>query len=107
MFAVDRAISGAPGSAVPCRLRLERTTNFPGKMTVRLQAVEAATGFQAEPAHFAPGKLSTPAVVRLPPGQAASKPVTLIFRATGRMPDGTEAITESRVRSLPPAAAEK
>jgi len=107
MFAVDPAISGVPGSAVPCRLRLERTTNFPGEMTVRLQAVEGATGFQAEPVHFAPGKLSTTAVVRLPTGKAASKPVTLVFRATGRMPDGTEAITESRVRYLPAAAAEK
>jgi hypothetical protein len=40
-------------------------------------------------------------MVRLPTGNEASKPVTLVFRATGRMPDGTEAITESRVKYLP------
>ena len=107
MFAVDQTISGAPGSAVPCRLRLERTTNFPGEMTVRLHAIEGAPGFQSKPVRFAAGKLSTTAMVRLPTGMAAAKPVTLVFRATGKMPDGTEAITESRVRYLPVTAAEK
>jgi len=40
-------------------------------------------------------------MVRLPTDTNVSKPVTLVFRATGRMPDGTKAITESRVRFLP------
>ena len=107
MFAVDESLSGAPGSTVSCRLRLERTTNFPGGMSVTLHAVEGAAGFSAKPTRFEPGNNSTTATVTVPRGADAQKPVTLVFRATGRMPDGTEAITESRVRFLPSATASK
>ena len=107
MFAVDESLSGAPGSSVTCRLRLERTTNFPGGMSVTLHAVEGAAGFSAKPTRFEPGKNSATATIAVPRGADAQKPVTLLFRATGRMPDGTEAISESRVRFLPAATASK
>ena len=101
MFAVNETITGAPGSDVSCQLRLERTTNFPGNMTVRLHSVEGATGFTSKGTQFAPGALQATAMVRLPKGSDSKKPATLVFRATGRMPDGTETITESRVKYLP------
>jgi hypothetical protein len=76
-------------------------------MSVTLHAVEGAAGFSAKPTRFEPGNNSTTATVTVPRGADAQKPVTLVFRATGRMPDGTEAITESRVRFLPSATASK
>ena len=70
-------------------------------MTVRLHSVEGATGFTSKGTQFAPGALQATAMVRLPEGTGSTKPATLVFRATGRMPDGTETITESRVKYLP------
>ena len=108
MFALDTSLSGTPGSNIRCRLKLERTTNFPGGMTVQLHAVDSASGqtpeFTAATTRFQPGELSATAQIQVPQDLDASAPVTLVFRATGRMPDGTEVISESPVEFLPSVA---
>ena len=108
MFALDTSLSGTPGSNIRCRLKLERTTNFPGGMTVQLHAVDSASGqtpeFTAATTRFQPGELSATAQVQVPQDLDATAPVTLVFRATGRMPDGTEVISESPVEFLPSVA---
>ncbi|MBQ18161.1 MAG: hypothetical protein CMJ65_13670 [Planctomycetaceae bacterium] len=107
MFPVDEQVSGEPGAFVDCRLRLKRTTNFPGPMTVVLHDTGEVPGFLVKPTTMAAGATSATVKVRLPTGDAAKQPTTLTFRATGKMPDGTVTITESRIRYVPPGTAEK
>ncbi len=107
MSPIDTSVSGEPGAVVDCRLRLKRTTNFPGPVTVVLHNSDEVPGFSAKPMALAAGATSTTVKIRLPAGAAAARPATLTFRATGKMPDGTVTITESHVRYLPPEAAQK
>jgi len=92
---VDGAVSAAAGETVPCRLRLQRTSNFRGPMKVQLLNHSPVSGIAMRPAEFAAGKeeLTVELVVTKTRSQ---KPVSLLFRATGQLKD-RRIISESRV----------
>ncbi|MCH7988412.1 MAG: hypothetical protein IID46_04585 [Planctomycetes bacterium] len=95
--AVDKKLSGNPSDAIVCRLRLERTTNFPGAMDLKLLQPSAEAGFVMETVKIASGQTEVTVKVRVELEQRSREPITLRFRATGRMPDGTLVITETKI----------
>ncbi|MCH7687333.1 MAG: hypothetical protein IH899_11740, partial [Planctomycetes bacterium] len=95
--AVDKKLSGSPGDAMACRLQLERTTNFPGAMELKLLEPSAEAGFVMEPVTIAPGQREVAVTVRVELQQRTLEPRTLKFRATGRMTNGTLVITETSI----------
>ncbi|MBM80961.1 MAG: hypothetical protein CMJ78_10260 [Planctomycetaceae bacterium] len=102
MMAVKETVAGHAGGEVTCALRLERTTNFPGPMTVSLLESNDHQ-FRATPIKVAKGQNEFRLFVDVP-NSATSKPTTLKFRATGKMEDGTEIITEAAVEFRPLAS---
>jgi hypothetical protein len=95
--AVDKKLSGNPGDEIACRLQVERTTNFPGGMELKLLDPSATSGFVLETMKIAPGQTEIVVKVRVDREQQSQDPITLRFRATGRMPDGTLVITETKI----------
>ena len=95
--AVDKKLSGNPGDEIACRLQLERTTNFPGALELKLLEPSAESGFVMEPVKIAPGQTEVAVKVRVELKQRSLERITLRFRATGRMPNGTLVITETTV----------
>eukprot|EP00913_Durusdinium_trenchii_P023416 g21994.t1 len=45
---VDTSVSASPGGIAECRLKLERTSNFPGAMNVELLPTQRSRGFTAK-----------------------------------------------------------
>ena len=107
MSASSESITADPGQTVTCQLTLERTTNFPGPMTVKLHDSGVAQGFSVEPVTFEAGRSTATVSVQVPSDANARRATTLTFRATGKMPNGFAAITESRVRFVPTGTVEK
>ena len=95
---VDKKLTGKPGGTVKCRLRLERTSNFPGAMTVELRPETKKLGVLLEAAQFQPGQIKRDVVLHLPKTLPDAPSILLRFRATGRMKDGTLIISETTVR---------
>jgi hypothetical protein len=94
---VSKTVSAKPGGQATCRLRLQRTSNFPGPMNLRLLEQSLNAGFQVEAANIAASKRDCNVSLKLP---ADAKPGTthrLKFEARGRMPNGTLVITGTTV----------
>jgi hypothetical protein len=94
---VSKTVSAKPGGQATCRLRLQRTSNFPGPMNLRLLEQSLNAGFQVEAADIAASKRDCNVSLKLP---ADAKPGTthrLKFEARGRMPNGTLVITGTTV----------
>ena len=96
--AVDKKLSGNPGDEIACRLQLERTTNFPEAMELKLLEPSVDAGFVMEPVKIAPGQTEVDVKVRVEVQQRSHEPITLRFRATGRMANGTLVITETTIQ---------
>ena len=107
MSAARPSITADPGQTVACQLTLERTTNFPGPMTIKLHETSGSQGFTAEPVTFAAGRSTATVTVQVPSDANARRATTLTFRATGKMPNGFAAITEAKVRFVPSGTLEK
>ncbi|GAB4141079.1 MAG: hypothetical protein Tsb009_10720 [Planctomycetaceae bacterium] len=90
---VTEAVNAKPGSTVSCRLKLERTSNFPGPMTVQLLPTP---GFSARPVTFKARqtKVEIPVVVNQ---SVEAKTTQLKFRAAGKMQNGTQIYSETTV----------
>jgi hypothetical protein len=93
--AIDETVSAVAGETVPCRLRLQRTSNFRGPMKVELRGHSAESGIAMQPAEFAAGEdeLTIKLVVTR---TNSPTPDSLLFRATGQLKD-RRIISESRV----------
>jgi hypothetical protein len=94
--AVNETVKARPGETVTIPLRLERTTNFSGAMTVELRDQGGKPGFVSKPVRFKKGESLASVSVRLPESFSA-KSAMLTFRGTGTMEDGTTIISETRV----------
>lgn len=94
LTAVDERIEGTPGGDATCRLLLERTSNFPGAMSLAL--VEAPEGIEIAPAAFSAGETEASLQFHMAAGlHPGTYPITV--RGTGFMGD-TETISEAHVR---------
>ncbi|HUG93882.1 MAG TPA: PPC domain-containing protein [Planctomycetaceae bacterium] len=82
---------------VRCRLRVDRTTNFPGPLDVELLDPPAESGVAMLPLTIAAGQIEAEAVLRLDERRRAGDRLTVRFRGTGRMADGTQVISECAV----------
>lgn len=92
---VDETVQAAPGETVPVRLRLQRTSNFPGPMKVELLNESSGSGVAIVPAEFSAEEREL--VVQLAvTGKPGTKPMPLVFRATGQLRD-RKIISETRV----------
>ncbi len=94
LHAMDRVVRCRPGKEVSCRLRLERTTNFPGPLDVRLAESSRESGFVAEPVRFAAGVSEAVISARAPAGIKPGETIRLTFRGTGRLNDAIEITTQ-------------
>lgn len=92
---VDESVSAVAGQTVPCRLRLQRTSNFDGPMKVELLNHSPESGVSMEPAEFAAGDEQLTVSLTVTRTQPI-KPEVLLFRATGQLND-RRIISESRV----------
>ena len=91
--AVKTVVKVEPGATIQIPLQLERTTNFPGPMKVKLHDSE---GVDAKPIAFKDGQ--SKADITLHVAKGSRLPRTVTFRGTGRLKDGTRIISETRVR---------
>ncbi len=83
---VDESISAAEGEVVPCRLRLQRTSNFDGPMKVELLNQLPESCVEVGTARFDAGTAETTVPVKVASSNGDS-PITLRFRATGQLND--------------------
>ncbi|MCH8830024.1 MAG: hypothetical protein IID45_10655, partial [Planctomycetes bacterium] len=95
--AVDERITGKPGETIRCRLKLQRTTNFSGAMTVRLMPSKQMAGIVAAEVRIPAGKTDAVMTLRLPPRLNSRASLPLTFRAMGKLTDGTTIITSAKV----------
>lgn len=94
----DRSqIAVEDNTTVECPLIVDRTSNFPGAMRVEL--LDPPDGVSAETFEIAAGATRGTASVRIT-GPVA-EPVTVTFRGTGTLDDGTVIISESAVELVP------
>ncbi len=103
MVAAVKEIIARPGEIVSCELRLERTSNFTGAMSVELEErggggslVAGSSGLSG----FAAGKGRVLVQVRLPSARERA-PSRLVFRGTGELADGTPVISRAAVTVVP------
>jgi len=94
----------ADGTA-ECRLRLKRTSNAPGPVTIVLH--RAPDGVDCEPRSVSlrPEQTEATMLVRVAKGFRVSNARPLVFRATGFLENGIEVITEAAIRMEPTAGA--
>jgi hypothetical protein len=92
---VDESVSAEPGAVVPCQLRLQRTSNFPGPMKVELVNHTPESGIMMEPAEFAVRDEHLTVQLKVTKAQSIN-PTTLVFRATGQLRD-RKIISETRI----------
>ena len=88
-------VQAAPGETIPVRLQLQRTSNFPGPMKVELLNESSASGVAITPAEFSAGEREL-AVQLAVNRKLGTKPMPLVFRATGQLLD-RKIISETRV----------
>jgi hypothetical protein len=99
--AVAKAIEAQPGATVDCQLRLQRTTNFPGPMRLRLQNPGDAQGITAHDVEIAAGTTEVTVPITVSKNLAVDTSRRLQFRATGQLGKHTivtEAIVTVRVK---------
>jgi hypothetical protein len=94
--AVSETVKARLGETVKVPLLLERTTNFPGAMTVELRPDGTKRGFVLKPVRFDLRGNRVSIRLRVPKSFAATS-APLTFRGTGKMDDGTTIISEARV----------
>jgi hypothetical protein len=80
---------------VDCPIILDRTSNFPGVMRVTLQ--NPPPGVSADAAEFEVGESIETITLRLDKATTASSAQEVTLRGTGRLPDGTVAVSEAIV----------
>ena len=95
--AVDKEVTGQSGETIVCRLRLDRTSNFPGPMTLTLDAPAGSELVEMDETVIAAGQTEVAVSVRVLQPPRSTKPLTLMFRATGRLDERIEVITEASV----------
>ncbi|MBC8289561.1 MAG: hypothetical protein H8E37_04505 [Planctomycetes bacterium] len=83
---VDESVKAAPGETIPIRLRLQRTSNFTGPMKVELHNHSPESGIALSTAQFAAGERELTVKIAVT-GNPSSKPLPLVFRATGQLRD--------------------
>jgi hypothetical protein len=93
--AVDQQIEASASDVVTCRFVLERTTNFPGPMTLTL--LEPADGrVSSRPTTIPANETTAELDLSLNPKQA-ERDLTLRFRAVGSLTTDTKIVTETVV----------
>jgi hypothetical protein len=92
--AADQVVA-RPGTALTCKMVLERTSNFPGPMDVELIDADRQAGFTAEKVRIAAGQDHATVSVHVPTTAASRKVLT--FRAIGRLPGDGMVISEATV----------
>jgi hypothetical protein len=93
--AIDRKVAAQRGGTVTCDLHLERTSNYPGPMSVRL--LEPPSGFLAEPVEISSGESHGQITVHVPMDLGPGPEFPLVFRGQGQLDDRIKVITEASV----------
>jgi hypothetical protein len=100
LVAIDRAVRLRAGTAITCRLHLDRTPLFDGPVTVSLAepALAAAAGLSAAHVQIPAGRSEATIEIR---AQGDAKPASstwLRLRGTGELANGTVVVSETRVQ---------
>ncbi len=93
--AVDQEVTAKCGDTVQCRLHLERTSNFPGPMSVELLGSDNT--FVVEPFKIPGGKSDVQVAIRVPLESEPGSLIPLVFRGQGQLNDRIKIITEASV----------
>jgi hypothetical protein len=93
--AMQPQIAAAAGSRATCRLRLERTSNFTGPVTIEL--VEPPGGVVAAPCTIPAGENEALATIEFPAQTVGEPPHALRFRACGDMAGGAQFVSEAEI----------
>ncbi|MEO1995853.1 MAG: hypothetical protein ABGZ17_11325, partial [Planctomycetaceae bacterium] len=96
----DRVAVNADGVAV-CRLRLKRTTNAPGPVTVSLHRGPDSVRCEPQKVTLAEAQTEAQIKVRVGDSFAYDDAQPLVFRAIGFLPSGIEVITEASIQIEP------
>ncbi|MBT6483966.1 MAG: hypothetical protein HOK71_04740 [Planctomycetaceae bacterium] len=93
---VTNEVRVRPGQTVNCRLRLQRTTNFPGPMRLRLRGPKTPQGFTVDESQIAAGQTDVIVPVKISDTVPNGTRQQLIFRGTGELGKNT-IVTETAV----------
>ena len=96
----DRVVVNADGVAA-CRLRLKRTTNAPGPVTVSLHRGPDSVRCEPQKVTLAEAQTEAQIKVRVGDSFAYDDAQPLVFRAIGFLPSGIEVITEASIQIEP------
>jgi len=93
---VTNEVRVRPGQTVNCRLRLQRTTNFPGTMRLRLRETKTPQSFTVDETQIAAGQTEVIVPVKTSDTVPSGTRQHLTFRATGELGKNT-IVTEAAV----------
>jgi len=101
--AVQESISVKADRSAECRLRLKRTSNAPGPVTIVLHRAPEAVHCEPRSVSLRPEQTEARLLVRVASGFGFQNARPLVFRATGFLDNGIEVITEAEIRLEPTA----
>jgi hypothetical protein len=93
---VTNEVRARPGQTVHCRLRLQRTTNFPGPMQLRLRESHAPQGFIVDKTQIVADQTDVIVPVKISGTVPGGTRQQLTFRAVGELGKNT-IVTETAV----------
>jgi hypothetical protein len=101
LVAIDREASLTQGQSMKLRLRLDRTSLFAGPLVVSLAEpdVAAAAGISAAPIEILAGHSEATIELRAAADARPAQQVSLRFRGTGDLGNGTTVVCETRVQA--------
>ncbi len=102
--AVDPVLAARIAETVPCRLELERTSNFMGPMQIELIEPAPASGVSAAKFHVDAGQSSALVPVQFAAASSLPSGTTLKFRATGNLAGDILVVSEATVALKMPVA---
>ena len=96
LTAAQSSVLASPGSRAAIRLRLKRTSNFPGAMRIRLLRT-SHSGVSAEPAEIQAGRRDGVVWVTTPRKWTGEEVIRLTFRGEGELDDRIRVVSETNV----------
>ena len=94
--AVDDVLTAKAGGQVSCKLKLERTTNFPGPMQLTLQTENPNLGIGMAETTIAAGQTEISVSLKLGSSLEPGQTVPVNIRATGKLNNKYTVITEAK-----------
>ena len=103
LSALDDRIALQPGTVMKCRLRLERTSNFPDAMQLALVDISEDSRVRVDPVTISAGATTVEVPLRVAAQLPRGKKIRLRFRARGKLDGRVEVITETVVIATTPS----